>query len=58
MRSISPKVTAATLVAALLTLGVTIAAHFGVTIDAPAQGALTIIGVFIAGYLKLDPARS
>lgn len=58
MRSISPKVTAATLAAALVTLIVWGASLAGVTIPVEAQGAITTILVAIAGYLVTDPRRS
>ena len=58
MSNISPKVAAATLAAALVTLIVWIASMLGVTIPTEAQGAITIILVALAGYFKTDPSRS
>mgnify|MGYP003334735097 FL=1 len=58
MSNVSPKVMAATLAAALVTIIVWIAAAAGVTVPSEVQGAITTILVFAAGYLKLDPRRS
>ena len=58
MKNVSPKVAAATLAAALVTLIVWIASMAGVTIPTEAQGAITIILVALAGYFKTDPSRS
>ena len=58
MQNISPKVTAAVLAAALVTLVVYAATFVGVEIPVVAQGALTTILVAAAGYLRVDPARS
>lgn len=54
---ISPKVTAATIAAAVVTLVVWAASVAGVEIPTEAQGALTTILVAVAGYLMPDPAR-
>jgi hypothetical protein len=54
---ISPKVTAATLAAAIVTLVVWGASLAGVEIPEVAQGALITILVAIAGYLVRDPDR-
>lgn len=54
---ISPKVTAATIAAAVVTLIVWAATSAGVDVPVEAQGALTTILVAIAGYLVPDPAR-
>jgi hypothetical protein len=54
---ISPKVTAATLAAAIVTLVVWIARLAGVEIPEVAQGALITIIVALAGYLVRDPDR-
>lgn len=54
---ISPKVTAATIAAAVVTLVVWMATLAGVEIPSEAQGALTTILVAAAGYLMPDPAR-
>jgi hypothetical protein len=58
MGSISPKVTAATLAAAIVTLVVWLASLAGITIPEVAQGAIVTILVAIAGYLVTDPRRS
>ena len=58
MSSISPKVVAGTLAAALVTIIVWIAAAAGVSVPVEVQGAVTTILVFVAGYLKLDASRS
>jgi Flp pilus assembly protein protease CpaA len=54
---ISPKVTAATLAAAIVTLVVWGASLAGVEIPEVAQGALITIIVALAGYLVRDPDR-
>jgi hypothetical protein len=56
--SISPKVTAATIAAALVTIIVWVASAAGVTVPLEVQGAVTTIIVAIAGYLVTDPRRS
>jgi len=56
--NVSPKVTAAVLAAALVTLVVYAATFAGVEIPVVAQGALTTLLVAAAGYLKVDPARA
>ena len=56
--SISPKVTAATLAAALVTIIVWVASAAGVNVPLEVQGAVTTILVAIAGYLVTDPRRS
>jgi len=58
MGTISPKVTAATLAAAIVTLVVWLASLAGVTIPEVAQGAIITILVALAGYLVTDPRRS
>jgi hypothetical protein len=58
MGTISPKVTAATLAAAIVTLVVWLASLAGITIPEVAQGAIVTILVAIAGYLVTDPRRS
>ena len=55
---VSPKVTAATLAAAIVTLVVWIAGMFGVDIPEVAQGAIITILVALAGYVVTDPRRS
>lgn len=55
---ISPKVTAATIAAAVVTLIVWGASLAGVTIPVEAQGALTTLLVFAAGFAVRDPRRS
>ena len=58
MGNISPKVTAATIAAALVTIIVWVASAAGVTVPLEVQGAVTTILVFVAGYLVTDPRRS
>jgi multisubunit Na+/H+ antiporter MnhE subunit len=57
MGSISNKVTAATLAAAIVTLVVWVAGMAGVDIPEVAQGAIITIIVAAAGYLVRDPDR-
>lgn len=56
--SISPKVTAAALAAALVTIIVWGASLAGVEIPTVVQGAIITILVAAAGYFVTDPARS
>jgi hypothetical protein len=58
MSNVSPKVIAATLAAAIVTILVWIATAAGISVPVEVQGAVTTILVFVAGYLKLDAARS
>ena len=58
MSTVSPKVIAGTLAAAIVTIIVWAASAAGVNVPVEVQGAITTILVFVAGYLKLDPARS
>ena len=58
MGNISPKVTAATIAAALVTIIVWVASAAGVTVPLEVQGAVTTILVALAGYLVTDPRRS
>lgn len=58
MSSISNKVTAATIAAALVTLIVWGAGMAGVDIPEVVQGALITIIVAAAGYVVTDPRRS
>ena len=58
MGNISPKVTAATIAAALVTIIVWVASAAGITVPLEVQGAVTTILVAIAGYLVTDPRRS
>ncbi|MFZ9846308.1 MAG: hypothetical protein ACO3JT_09075 [Candidatus Nanopelagicales bacterium] len=58
MSNISPKVTAATAAAALVTIIVWIASLAGVDVPLEVAGALTTILVAIAGYAVTDPRRS
>lgn len=58
MGNISPKVTAATIAAALVTIIVWVASAAGVDVPLEVQGAVTTILVAIAGYLVTDPRRS
>ena len=55
---ISPKVTAAALAAALVTIIVWAASLAGVEIPTVVQGAIITILVAAAGYVVRDPARS
>ncbi len=55
---ISPKVTAAALAAALVTIIVWGASLAGVEIPTVVQGAIITILVAAAGYVVRDPARS
>ena len=55
---ISPKVTAAALAAALVTIIVWGASLAGVEIPTVVQGAIITILVAAAGYFVTDPARS
>jgi hypothetical protein len=55
---ISPKVTAAALAAALVTIIVWGASLAGVEIPTVVQGAIITILVAAAGYFVRDPARS
>ena len=56
--SISPKVTAAALAAAIVTVIVWGASLAGVEIPTVVQGAIITILVAAAGYVVRDPARS
>ncbi len=56
--NISPKVTAAALAAALVTIIVWGASLAGVEIPTVVQGAIITILVAAAGYVVRDPARS
>lgn len=58
MGNISPKVTAATIAAALVTIIVWVASAAGVNVPLEVQGAVTTILVAIAGYLVTDQRRS
>jgi hypothetical protein len=58
MGNISPKITAATIAAALVTILVWVASAAGVDVPLEVQGAVTTILVAIAGYLVTDPRRS
>lgn len=58
MRSVSPKVTAAAVAAAIVTCLVWVASAAGVDVPLEVQGAVTTILVFAAGYLVTDPRRS
>ena len=58
MRSVSPKVTAAAVAAAIVTCLVWVASAAGVDVPLEVQGAVTTILVFVAGYLVSDPRRS
>lgn len=54
---ISPKVTAATLAAAIVTILVWGANVAGVEVPSEVQGAVTTILVAVAGYFAPDPTR-
>jgi multisubunit Na+/H+ antiporter MnhE subunit len=54
---ISPKVTAATLAAAIVTIIVWLAGMAGVDVPEIVQGAIITIIVALAGYLVRDPDR-
>ena len=58
MSSISPKVTAAAVAAALVTIIVWGASLAGLDIPEVVQGSLITIIVAIAGYVVTDPRRS
>jgi hypothetical protein len=58
MSNISPKVYAASLGAALATIICAILAAVGYQPDTVLQGAITIVIVFLLGYLRIDPARN
>ena len=55
---ISPKVTAATAAAALVTILVWVASLAGIDVPTEVAGAVTTILVAIAGYMITDPRRS
>lgn len=58
MSSVSPKVSAATAAAAGVGVLVWLVSEFaGVSIPVEVQAAVITIAVFVAGYLKVDPAR-
>lgn len=56
--TVSSKVWASTLAAAIVTIAAWGASLVGVTLPPEVQGALTVIVVFVAGYLKVDPDRA
>jgi len=58
MSTISPKVQAAALAAALTTCLIWGAGLAGVDVPTVVQGAITTILVFAAGYFKVDARRS
>ena len=58
MSNISPKVYAASVGAALATIICAILAAVGYQPDTMLQGAITIVIVFLLGYLRIDPARN
>jgi hypothetical protein len=58
MSNISPKVYAASVGAALATIICAILAAVGYQPDTVLQGAITIVIVFLLGYLRIDPARN
>ena len=58
MSNISPKVYAASVGAAIATIICAILAAIGYQPDTVLQGAITIVIVFLLGYLRIDPARN
>lgn len=56
-RTVSPKVTAAAVVAAVVTVIVYLAGLGGIEINPLLQGAITTLLSAGAGYLKTDPLR-
>jgi len=58
MSSISNKVAASTLAAAIVTILVWCASLAGVDVPEVVQGAVITILVFAAGYMTTDPRRS
>ena len=56
--SISPKVVASTVASAIVLVVCFIAGQAGVDVPVEVQAALTVIVVFVAGYLKIDPDRA
>jgi hypothetical protein len=58
VKNISPKVTSSTLAAAIVSILVWIASAAGIDLPIEVQGAILVIVVFLAGYLKMDPKRS
>ena len=58
MSNISPKVYASSVGAALATIICAILAAVGYQPDTVLQGAITIVIVFLLGYLRIDPARN
>jgi hypothetical protein len=58
MSNVSPKVTASALAAAIVSILVWVASTAGIDLPIAVQGALMVIVVFAAGYLKIDPRRS
>jgi multisubunit Na+/H+ antiporter MnhB subunit len=58
MNSISPKVAASSIGAAIATIVCAILVGFGYQPDVILQGAITIVIVFVLGYLRMDPARN
>jgi hypothetical protein len=49
---------ASTIAAAIVTILAWILTSVGVDLPVEVAGAITVILVFVAGFLKLDPARS
>ena len=58
MNSISPKVAASSIGAALATIICAILAGVGYQPDVILQGAITVVIVFALGYLRVDPLRA
>lgn len=57
MSNVSPKVTASALAAAVISILVWAAQQAGIDLPVVVQGALMVIVVFAAGYLKVDSKR-
>jgi hypothetical protein len=53
--NVHPKVAAASLAGAVVTVAVTVAGAFGVNVPPDVAAALVTIATFAAGYLKASP---
>ena len=58
MKNVSPKVASSAIAAAVVSILVWLGQLAGVELPLEIQGALLVIVVFLAGYLKTDPRRS
>jgi hypothetical protein len=58
MKNVSPKVASSAIAAAVVSILVWVAQLAGLDLPIEIQGALMVIVVFLAGYLKTDPRRS